>query len=165
MEASGQPRAAISNVGVAPRTLIWVIAVLDSVVFVAGIALTFVPGIPFEAAMAGAMFVVLIVTFLGMMSIAQNVKNAIAAAFVVAYFSILLLVLFADVAKEAGEGSVPRDLLDNFTTLTGIVVASYFGTLAIQTISDNASGRAAGPRRGDLPTLANNTFGESSDET
>jgi hypothetical protein len=151
--------------GASPRMLIWIIAGIDAIAFVAGIALSYVPSIDFEAATAGAVFVVVIVTFMGLLSIAQDVKVAIAGTFVVVYFMMLLLVLLARVASEAGEGSIIRHLIDNFTGLTGVIIASYFGTVAVQTISDNLSGRAEGPSRGALTTLKTNSYGVGSTST
>jgi phospholipase/lecithinase/hemolysin len=145
--------------------LVWIIALIDIAAFLGGIALSYVDAIGFAAATAGAVFVVVVVTFLGLLSIAQNIKDAIAAAFVVVYFTMILLIVFANVGNEAGADSLLRQIISNFTTLTGVVVGSYFAAVAVQTVSNNRLGPAKGPQPDEVPSLMSNTFEGSGGDT
>jgi hypothetical protein len=150
---------------ITPRILVWIIGLIDIAAFLGGIALSYVNAIGFAAATAGAVFVVVVVTFLGLLSIAQNIKDAIAGAFVVVYFTIILLIVFANVGDEAGADSLLRQIISNFTTLTGVVVGSYFAAVAVQTVSNNRLGSAKGPQPDEVPSLMSNTFAGSSSDT
>jgi hypothetical protein len=125
--------------------------VVDVLAFCGGIALSFWGAVGFRASTAGALFVVAVVTFLGLLSIAENVKQAIAGSFVVVYFGILMTLIFARVRDL--DSNISRQILSNFTTLTGVIVASYFGTATIETVSANRHPDSTATQSGDVKPL------------
>ena len=62
--------------GITPTGAIWVIGLLDALAFVGGIALSFYKRVGFNASVSGSLFLVAAITFLGLLGLAQNMKQA-----------------------------------------------------------------------------------------
>jgi hypothetical protein len=88
-----------------------------------------------------------VVTFLGLLPIAIDREKAnnfgfrelIASVFVIIF--LLLLTSEAFFHVNLPEGNLTSQLVNNFTTLTGVVVGAYFGTTAIEKFSGSHSRR------------------------
>jgi uncharacterized membrane protein YfcA len=89
--------------------------------------------IGFRASVAGSLFIVSAVTFIGFLALVDDMRAAIAASFVVVYFALLFTLVFADV-KDL-DTDIAEQILGNFTTLVGAVITFYFGATAAERIS------------------------------
>jgi hypothetical protein len=86
-----------------------------------------------------------IVTFLGLLPIAldSNIswfrfRELVASGFVVTY--LLLVTSAAFFHTELPEGNITPAFVNNFTTLTGVVVGAYFTTRAVENVADSVTG-------------------------
>jgi hypothetical protein len=129
--------------------MILILAAINSVTFAGGIALSFVHRVGFRASVSGSLFVIASMTFMGLLSISENVKQAIAGSFIVAYFALLFTVIFARVSLVPDA----KDLVHSFTWLTGVVVSGYFGSSTIEKVSDNRAANPTPARGGDIARL------------
>ena len=142
--------------GITPTGAIWVIGLLDALAFVGGIALSFYKRVGFNASVSGSLFLVAAITFLGLLGLAQNMKQAIAGTFVIVYFAIMFTIVFAGIRDEGSELS--KQILSNFTTLTGVVVGSYFAAAAVEKVSEDRAVDPTTRRGGDVQPLIQGTF-------
>ena len=116
------------------------ILVGDVLAFVGGIALSYVEEVGFRASVSGSLFVIALITFLGFLALAEDMRGAMAAAFVLVYFAMLFTIVFADVGELNTDA---RQILGNFTTLVGVVVTFYFGATAAERVASIRSQSSA----------------------
>lgn len=135
--------------GKVPLSLRVLIVITLVIVIIAPVITDFYNG--HKAPMAGAVAVAGLVTFGSVLyyltsiknySIPESVRHTIASTFLIVY---LLLVTYNTFFNGCGPNvtncsavtGVTSTLLSNFTTLAGVVVAFYFGSITIEKVTEN----------------------------
>ena len=130
------------------RWTLLMVGVGDALAFIGGIALSYVDAVGFPASAAGSLFLVTVITFIGFLSMARDMRAAIAAAFIIVYFAVLFTIIFARVKIEE---DIAKQIISNFTTLVTTVVAFYFGVKGVENVirSKQEGGQPATPDQTD----------------
>ena len=123
------------------RKMLLILVGVDAGAFLLGVALSYVRQVGYRGPTAGAVFVIAVATFLTLLSVFGNVQQAIAGSFVIVYFALLATLSFA--AGDVLSTDVAKQMLSNFTTLTGVVVGSYFASATVERVSAHRAETAA----------------------
>ena len=121
-----------SKEGIMSRNYIFWIGVIDTVIIIIAIFLTKQLGS--FAYLTGAMGIVSMVTFFGVMSHGENTtdetlfRRAITFSVITVYLLLVSSTVF--LTKEIGSTKISETMLASFTSIVGVVVAFYFGSSA-----------------------------------
>jgi hypothetical protein len=89
-----------------------------------------------------------VITFVGLLPVALDsdvqwfqFRELVASGFVVTYLLLVTSATFFH--NDLPEGNITPAFVNNFTTLTGVVVGAYFTTRAVETVTNSVTGRNA----------------------
>jgi hypothetical protein len=166
----GDPAKATGKPPRLPSALVGLLAITLAVILIAPIIVDYNGG--HRAPMAGAVALAALVTFASTLyyltsikgcPLAESIRHTIAATFLLVY---LLLVIYNTFFNECSPSTsatqcttvagVTSTLLSNFTTLTGVVVAFYFGSITVEKVvakrvEHDAASSVTSPRAGSAP--------------
>lgn len=136
------------------------------VIYLVGILLSFLIGISISAftgldrlGIGLSLVFPTLITLFGVYATNGGMRDALAAAFAVAYFAFLFTVTTIDLKVES---QLAKTLVDNFTSLFGVVVGFFFASKTADAVATAVRRPTAGDSRGTpSPMPASTTVAET----